>query len=79
MSGTPEQCSVDNQTSACRTGLGHAINKCQRNSHGFGGFGFWETSCGFYSIFVQNCTDNWVDPNCERWHRKWSESDGTSA
>ena len=47
------------------------ISKCQWNSHYYGGENTLETGCGFYAMYVQNCSGTWHDPGCERWHSKW--------
>lgn len=28
---------------------------------------FW-TDCGFYNVHIANCSGNWVDRACDRWH-----------
>ncbi|KIW88349.1 uncharacterized protein Z519_10917 [Cladophialophora bantiana CBS 173.52] len=73
VSGTQAQCDLDVQQDQCRAGLRHVIDKCQWNSHYFGGVNFWLTGCGMYSVQIANCSGNWLDPNCDLWHRKWPD------
>ncbi|EXJ66582.1 uncharacterized protein A1O5_10252 [Cladophialophora psammophila CBS 110553] len=73
VSGTPAQCDLDVQQDQCRAGLRHVIDKCQWNSHYFGGVNFWLTGCGMYSVQIANCSGNWLDPNCDLWHKKWPD------
>ncbi|OAL22061.1 hypothetical protein AYO20_11255 [Fonsecaea nubica] len=72
-SGTQAQCDQDAQQDQCRAGLRRVIDKCQWNSHYFGGVNFWMTGCGMYGVQVANCSGNWLDPNCDLWHRKWPD------
>ncbi|OQU99303.1 hypothetical protein CLAIMM_04951 [Cladophialophora immunda] len=71
MSGTQAECDQDVQQDQCHAGLRRVIDKCQWNSHYFGGVNFWMTGCAMYSVQVANCSGNWLDPNCDLWHRKW--------
>ncbi|KIX93240.1 uncharacterized protein Z520_11095 [Fonsecaea multimorphosa CBS 102226] len=71
ISGSPAQCDADIQQDQCHAGFRHVIDQCQWNSHYFGGVNFWMTACAMYSVQVANCSGNWLDPNCDLWHRKW--------
>ncbi|OAP64125.1 hypothetical protein AYL99_00097 [Fonsecaea erecta] len=71
MSGSQAQCDQDVRQDQCHAGLHRVIDQCQWNSHYFGGVNFWMTACAMYSVQVANCSGNWLDPNCDLWHRKW--------
>ncbi|KIW55097.1 hypothetical protein PV05_07405 [Exophiala xenobiotica] len=62
--GTDEQCARDN----CTDIVARDVDACQLNSHYYGGTNTWFTECGMYWIGVRNCTSNWADPDCCRWH-----------
>ncbi|KIX08013.1 uncharacterized protein Z518_02668 [Rhinocladiella mackenziei CBS 650.93] len=62
--GTDEQCARDN----CTAGFESAIDLCQYNSHYVGGINFFLSDCGIYQIHIANCSGNWLDPDCDRWH-----------
>ena len=67
VAGTDEQCARDN----CSALLRHAINTCEFNKHHIGGMAMFLSDCGLYTLMVQNCSGNYVDPDCNRWHAKW--------
>ncbi|EXJ83405.1 hypothetical protein A1O1_07028 [Capronia coronata CBS 617.96] len=62
--GTDEQCERDNCTGALRS----TINRCEWNHHYVGGDNFFMSDFGVYTIFVANCSGNWLDRRCEKWH-----------
>ncbi|EXJ87381.1 hypothetical protein A1O3_04340 [Capronia epimyces CBS 606.96] len=62
--GTDEQCERDNCTSALQS----AIGMCEWNSHYVGGDNDFLSDCGVYSILIANCSGNWFDPDCDKWH-----------
>ncbi|KAK5055367.1 hypothetical protein LTR84_013117 [Exophiala bonariae] len=65
--GSDEQCARDD----CAAFYHQMVNRCKFNSHVVGGFGAYLSDCGQYSYFVQNCSDNYVDPDCKIWHQRW--------
>jgi hypothetical protein len=67
--GTDEQCERDD----CAEGFRRAVNTCKFNSHHIGGFAAYLSDCGMYSILVQNCSGNYVDPDCKTWHDRWPD------
>lgn len=67
--GTDEQCARDD----CAAFYHHMVNRCKFNSHVVGGFGAYLSDCGQYSYLVQNCSDNYVDPDCKLWHQRWPD------
>lgn len=62
--GTAEQCARDN----CTNGMRDAVRSCQYNSHYVGGDTMFMSDCGVYILAVWNCSGNWVDVVCDRWH-----------
>jgi len=62
--GTDEQCARDN----CTDVIVRAVDACKYNSHYVGGVDMFVTDCGIYSINIANCSGNWFDPSCVKWH-----------
>ncbi|KAK5228493.1 hypothetical protein LTR72_002377 [Exophiala xenobiotica] len=62
--GTDEQCARDN----CTDIVAKDVDACQRNPYYYGGDNAWLTECGTYWVGVRNCSSNWWDPDCCRWH-----------
>ncbi|KAJ4524306.1 hypothetical protein HRR83_002425 [Exophiala dermatitidis] len=62
--GTDEQCARDN----CTAGLEGTIGRCEWNSHYVGGSSVFMTDCGVYMLFIGNCSGNWWDHSCDKWH-----------
>ena len=67
--GSDEQCAME----YCSEIMYNAVDKCKHDSHYIKGSMGIISECGFYVFFVQNCSGNYVDPDCDEWHRRWPD------
>lgn len=68
--GTDEQCAMDN----CTEFLHKSIDTCKQDRHSIAGGTLILSECGLYMSFVQNCSGNYVDPDCDEWHKRWPDA-----
>lgn len=52
-------------------GTNHVLVVGEWNNHYVGGNNFFKSDCGVHDVFNENCSGNWFDSNCDRWHERY--------